>query len=393
MPWDNTTKIMTAPLNINSDGDIQQASGVSSGELGYCFVHGKWNKNAKYKPVKSSKISPMTEADLKALNYGLVIPKYTDMDSLMAGITAGEGWAYDQPDGSTGEVYRKYDLTNPSDGLATGYRGNANCFLETVDLPSIYTQGGGGLEGGIPVAANINTGTNLIAGSVAISDLTDINGDNISLGDMYLGVLLVKGTSCYYLTSSSTLGSQTHVLDLTIPSSDADGLATGAWNAYVFLAATRCVSAVTNAGTINGTYLRGGAYALPGVGKRSITIQAAATLASCSIRNGDDGLALTLGPGRFTLAFDISYKASSSTTYIYATYKVYGGSTYGAKDTLLGTSPEITLRCSTTLQYHSVSETFRTSFPNYVTVELTYRVGSSQTVYTAPDASAPMPQD
>lgn len=392
MPWDETNQIMTAPLNINTGGDIQQASGVDSGYLSYCFVHGNWNKNAKYKPVKSSKITSMTEAELKALNYGLVIPKYTDMDSLMSGIAAGTGWVYDQPSGSSGEWYRIFDLTNPSDRTAIGYRGNANSFLSSVDLPSIYTQGGGGLEGGITVAANINTGTNLIPGSVAISDLTDINGDNISLGDMYLGVLLAKGTSYYYLTSSSTLGSQTHVLDMTIPSSDADVLATGAWNAYVFLAATRCPSAVTNSGTINGTYLRGGAYALPGVGKRTITIQAASTLASCSIRNGDDGLALTIGAGRFTLAFDISYKASSSTTYIYATYKVYGGSTYGAKGTLLDTSSEITLQCSTTLQYHSVSETYRTGFPTYVTVELTYRVGSSQTVYTAPEASAPMPQ-
>lgn len=383
MAWNSTTQIMTAPLNINANGDIQKATGLAGhGDLGDCIVNGAINKWAKFKPVRSSKITPVTASELASLNYGLSLTKYTSITDLISGVTAKTDWAYLRPRNNGEDWFRFFDFTNPDNITSTGYRGDANCFLGSVDATGIYTQG----SGGTVIRANINTGNNLKAGSVGIADLTDIDGDSLSLGDLYLGVLLKKSTYAYK-TSSVTIGSQTHTVELTLTASEADALSTGAWEMYIFLAAKICRSVVTTATTINRTYLSYGAFALPGIGKRSLTVQSAATTASCSIR--DDQLTITLGAGRYWVGFDIAYLASSSSVYIYASYEIYGGSEYGAKTDLIGSSSqEITLQCTSTTQYYSVNYLIRDGWPLYVTVVLKYRIGTSQTVYTAPEVSA-----
>ena len=231
MPWNSTTKIMTAPLNINAGGDIQNASGVSSGDLGYCLVNGNWNKWAKYKPVKSSAVGALTENDLVGLNYGLTIDVCGPNGNISSYISAfGSQWAYDKPNGSTGEVYRAFDLTNPSGRTATGYNGNAASFINANDqtLPSSYLTGNGGT--GVTFRIGLTPAAQLPAGSVLLTDL-HIGGltEDVTLSAMYLGLVFVTGSTCLIVTSSNPMSANAYGSEITIAESNGSltGITTG----------------------------------------------------------------------------------------------------------------------------------------------------------------------
>lgn len=379
MPWDKTNQIMTAPLNINVDGDIQQASKVRSGDLGYCFVHGLWNKWAKYKPVKSPKIAPMTEAELKALNYGLVISKYTDMDSLMAGITAGTGWAYDQPDGSSGERYRMFDLTNPSDRTAIGYRGNANSFFAYLEVPGRVVSG----SGGAVIRANWQA-SDTVPGSIQISDLTDINGDNISLGNMYLGALIKLGSSYHYKTSSATIGSNTYAAEINLTESDITALGFGTFTVYPLLAATQCASLVSTG--IN-NYLRGGCYAIPEQGAVSMQIASAGYFIQVTGLSGtygtvDNGIPV----GSLEVKCGLRYGADVSVIVTDVTVAIYTSDSYKGTDSHLSgydrAESSLLLPTTTTTWPDFINDTKRVTWLDYVTAVLTFRYNGNLVTQT-----------
>lgn len=57
MPWNPNTKKMTAPVGL---GDISQAVGLASGDLGTLIKNGVINKWALYKPIRYNKVSGLT---------------------------------------------------------------------------------------------------------------------------------------------------------------------------------------------------------------------------------------------------------------------------------------------------------------------------------------------
>ena len=205
MPWNGTTKIMTAPLNLNNNGDIQQASGVNSRHLDQCFINGDWNKWAKYKPVKSSKISPLTEADLQALNYGLTISVCGRNGNISQYLNSySSQWGYDKPDGSAGEIYRFYDLLKPGAITSTGYRGDANSFIDPLNctFPSSYLLNRG--NSGVTFALGLNyPPNNLKEGSINVTDL-HIGGDteDLTLSGMYFGLVFVYNNTYRLITDT-----------------------------------------------------------------------------------------------------------------------------------------------------------------------------------------------
>ena len=360
--------------------DIAAVLGVNSGDVEYLFTQGGAKPFAKYKPVRSPIEPELTEADFKAVNYGLRISKFTSMSALITGITGGNEWAYIIPN-QIGDALRVADFANPAGDDQPGYNHDARSFIESVEVPATYRQGSGG---GTFLRVRMTPANQLPAGNLHWSDLTDINGDSISYGDLYFGALFVKGSSYMYITASSKISADSYTAELFISSAVLDALATGSWTVYLCAAYTSVPSAVTVQGTIN-TDMSTGVFAIPGATAKTIEIQAAATGGSASIQN----LSAAIGAGRFTVDFDIQYKATSQPVTIHADYKIYGGSNYGDK-TIQYESGSVDLSATSTTQTYGISKTIRQGIPNYVTVELSYRVGSSQTVYTAPDESVPV---
>lgn len=206
MSWDDTTKIMTAPIEWNSDGDgdLQVAAGVESSDLKTCIVNGSWNKWAKWKPVKDSKIAPLTAEEMKAKNYGLTITPCGpngDVSTFVSNFSSR--WAYNKPDGSTGEMYRVFDLTNPSNpSSSTGYRGNANCFIDLNNciFPSSYYLNQGGT--GVTFQLGVNTGNNIKEGSITPADLRfGDSSTGTAFSAMYFGLLFKTGTTYKLITA------------------------------------------------------------------------------------------------------------------------------------------------------------------------------------------------
>lgn len=207
MSWNPTTKIMTAPLNLNNNGDIQQASGVNSGDLGKCFRDGIWNMWAKYKPVKSSKITPLTETELKALNYGLTIGVCGPNGSISAYLADyASQWSYTTPIGGNSERFRFFDLLKPGAITSTGYRGDANSFISMNDcnFPSSYLLNRG--DSGVSFVLGLNYSTNLKEGSISLADL-HIGGDteDTPLSGMYFGLVFVYNGVYRLITDTYTV--------------------------------------------------------------------------------------------------------------------------------------------------------------------------------------------
>ena len=217
MPWNDTTKIMTGPLNINIGGDIQRASGENSGDLGTCFVNGNWNKWAKFKPERNQLIPPLTLEDRKENNFGLVITKFTTLEALKSG-HSGQ-WAYIRP--QVGDRFHHNDLLNPADESATGYNGNAvGFFRESAStFPKSYYRGAGGLTFRAQWEAESS-----VPGSIQRSEIRLDPGspDSSVMSSMYFGVLLWHSSwsNPSIKTASTPIGTGTGSSDVTISDSE-----------------------------------------------------------------------------------------------------------------------------------------------------------------------------
>lgn len=393
MPWNPTTKIMTAPLNLNTNGDIQQASGVNSGDLGKCFRDGGWNKWAKYKPMKSGKITPLTEAELKVLDYGLTVSKYTSMSGIIAAINTGTEWAYTPPAGGSTERFRFFDLLKPGAITSTGYRGDANCFFAYSEVPTRATQGGGGC------VLRVNwQASDLKEGSLSTADLNTLLGD-MSIPDMYVGALMRRGTGNYYKTSSSTVGSNSYMTEIPLSDNELTTIGSGTVSVYLFLAVTREATLLTS-GIDNS--LRQGVIALPGQGVESMSIVSAGyyisvTNLSAIYGTGDNDIP----PGSLQVKCNLAYASTPAAQATNVTVRIYTSDEHGGTDVLLNgyTHSEATLQLTTTRQVWTdfINNTLRVSYLDYVTAILTFTIGGASVTQSysrkVTDGTIPPPID
>ena len=214
MPWDSTNKIMTSPLNLNYNGDIQSATKMGGHtDLGDCIVNGHINMWAKYKPVKSTILTKLTENSLKAVNYGISIDVCGPNGNISSYLeNFNEHWRYDRVPSSGGYIYRFYDFLNPTNPSSNvGYRGDANCFIDTdnCNFRTLYqvniSEGGCTFELGM----NYPQSNNLKPGSINPADL-DLGNvvqsiEDFSLSSMYFGLIFKNGNSHQMITSENRL--------------------------------------------------------------------------------------------------------------------------------------------------------------------------------------------
>lgn len=312
MSWNDTTKIMTEPLNLNTNGDIQQASGVNSGFLDACIIGGNWNKWAKFKPVKSSKVSPLTLDELKTLNYGLTINVCGPHGNASTFVSNyGSQWAYNQPDGSTGEWYRYQDLTNPSDGSATGYRGDANCFVD-VNNTNYRTEYIVGISDvGAVFQLGINTGNNIKEGSITPADMRV--GDSIAntpFSSMYFGLMFVSGTGSsmeyrlitaeYPMSGYPRQGYSYPTITIAENNGSLDGINTGTTYTVYWLLSKSSHTSLTPFGNLDEI------VALPKLDAFTFKASETSTAQNISLYN----VSASIGRGRVTYSFKVYMSAS-----------------------------------------------------------------------------------
>lgn len=382
MPWNDTTKIMTAPLNINSDGDIQKAVGRDSGDLGDCIVNGNIVKWAKWKPQRSPKLSPLTLAERLADHFGLSLTKYTTVTDLMAGIQAGGDWAYLQPRDNGSDKYRMFDFLNPDSITSTGYNGNAKSFLDYINVPSIYFNGAGGTS----MTAEWVLDSRLPDGNILMADFSDMDGQGTAFSDLYLGFVIVDSmdspTVYRYRTSSAKISEDSHGVSVTWPATDLDSLPSGTYYVIPLAAKAKCETTQVSAGNIN-LYLSQGAYALPDAGIRTMVVtQSTANiwlylLSAEEVANG------------IHYEADIEYSSNVNITATGISVRIYTSDTPGTIEnpgTLLGeylTQQSIELTTSVTKfkdafgAYYVDATKLQTAYGEYVTAVLTYTVGGS----------------
>ena len=128
MPWNNSTKIMTAPVGI---GDISRAVGYTSLDLGTLIKNGPLIRPmAKYKPIRHSKQGVLTDAERKAKRFGMTEPTFFTPGVSGSTITLPPAWEYLRPRGNTcnngsNEWYRMLDFANGASTTDAGYDGRA----------------------------------------------------------------------------------------------------------------------------------------------------------------------------------------------------------------------------------------------------------------------------
>ena len=249
-----------------SVGDMQTVLSTSANDMGQIVTDTDViiNKWAKYKPLRSSKLGILTDAERASLNHGLVINKYTTI----AGIEGASGdWEYQRPRGlSQNEWFRHDDFAHESLDLR-GYNHYAECFVYSADIPSRYVKA----SGGIRVQINFTPDAQLPQDSIGMADLYDVNGDAFVFGDMYLGVLLSKGGNYRYKTSSDTIGDNGYWAEVYFDEATVDGLDLGDCTVYMFAVYTQSTAQQTTVGDINNK-LMAGAYVFPGIAPATMTI-------------------------------------------------------------------------------------------------------------------------
>lgn len=114
---------LVAPITTTDVGTVLQSSSHDVGTL--CSLDGI-NKWAKYKPVRYSTVTKLTEEQLKSVNYGLVPsenPEIVNKEGITyeGEIQIGGEWVYNKPTGGSSNPYRLGDFLNAKNIEEPGY--------------------------------------------------------------------------------------------------------------------------------------------------------------------------------------------------------------------------------------------------------------------------------
>lgn len=219
--------------------DLQQVLGRGENDLGLLCSDKEWNaagtalvsankvnKNAKYKSVRSSKLTAMTDADFQDAYFGLNIPIYgsgyiTSLSTFFDSFASA--YSYLPPrgkgNGQSGadEWFRILDFN--------GYNKNARSFVNEsgCSFPHQYEYGGAGSLGCNFTLSLNNTVANL-RGGVSISDLKLGGSEGTTFSSLYFGLIFKHGTDTPKIITATSTVLSSGGLTLTITDSGGDGL-------------------------------------------------------------------------------------------------------------------------------------------------------------------------
>ena len=266
MPWNSTTKMMSLPIGL---GDIAQAVGYASGDLGTLIRNGVINKWAKFKPVRRGGLDYSSQMNSGRTEWqsgstwwkgddghcGLSIEESTDLGSFNTGFlyklrTAALPWNYVRPQGGIGvQPYRAFDFFR--------YKGDAEAPVGAIAATDIWLDSN--YAGQFDFDTNSPDGYELSLGDILLN--------NAAMTNYYLGVMLWKSNGTYYLLTSSSKfvagGS------ISIPFTGAQSLV-GTWQMVPFISSRQYSM---------GSAQQSGIYAsLFGIGNTEVVLHAPGTV-------------------------------------------------------------------------------------------------------------------
>ena len=242
--------VISAPVSIR---DVQRCFGSGKTDLGSLIRGVTINKWAKYKPVRFATVQLLTEANLIAVNYGIVnIPTWQRLDRMAtflfsnsrgslnnmywpecdqdAGHLATDYWEYLVPEGGASQPFRLADFKN--------YYHDADEPIGPIIAPSntIEIQPIGTMHIYFTYGAQLTF-------TLKLSDLTWPGSTNFPIGNMYFGVLMKQLTGNHAgVTYAATMKvndqdiDMNHVADhgyhITIPADNVDAGFEGTWTIF-----------------------------------------------------------------------------------------------------------------------------------------------------------------
>lgn len=367
-------------------GDISTGIGLSSLDLGTLCKSTLINKWAKYKPIRHSNVGYVTESDRATAKQGMTVTKYTSPTTLRDNY-ANE-WAYLQPrEGqSPQEWFRAFDFIQVNNSgvpvVGHGYNRNASApIYGWLNKPQgTYYIGRGGVLAAVGMLPHGETPPYSV-------QLSDIIQGSTSFGDMYIGIMLFRGSSLPNSTyvglktfseegsgvsrNISWMEAQQNFQNVDIRFSDSDFAYTN--TNYYFMPVISFNASVTLDG--GPTKYEAGVYACPGC-----------DIATMAIKPADDpsaqNIALVINSSSFAYASG-GYRVSIGATlwgvntavnnaYIY--YDLYEGDS--ATGTPVATGDFYNYLTDGTIpvspgKTKSFSYTRRASVPSFVTIVLT----------------------
>ena len=184
---------MALPNSNISVAMVKAELGASTNDVGRLCIHPNINKWSKWKPVKHNSLTPITQAQLEDVDFGLKPPDpKTDYTEVM-----DVKWGYQKPTGGLSSPYRLTDFINYDKSAG------AIAYVEEkihIDKSIITSR---------EITLLMNTsGTDFLIG------LDDFIGD---IGGYYYGAVLEAGALRHIITSDKTLanGGFSFTLDFT----------------------------------------------------------------------------------------------------------------------------------------------------------------------------------
>lgn len=161
---------------------VANALGSSSRNVGVLCTHPSINKWSKWKPVSFPTVVGLTYAQLQSVNFGLSAP----LNNANYQNVVGTKWIYNRPTGGASAPYRIGDFR--------GYDKEAAAIITIPDGVSFNRSSISNYIYQIAINRGGSSST-----SIGIDDFTT------AIGNMYAGVVVVKGGLTYMITSPDTL--------------------------------------------------------------------------------------------------------------------------------------------------------------------------------------------
>lgn len=172
---------MALPDSNISVAMVKAELGAATNVVGQLCIHPNINKWSRWKPVRHSSITPITQAQLASVNFGLTPPNpSTDYTAVM-----DVKWGYSRPTGGLSSPYRLGDFRN--------YNKTAGAIAYVQEKLHIDKSTTTSRE----ITLLVNTG-----GTDFLIGLNDFIGD---IGDYYYGAVIEERTNRYIITSDKTL--------------------------------------------------------------------------------------------------------------------------------------------------------------------------------------------
>ena len=185
---------MALPSSNISVAMVKSELGAATNDVGQLCIHPNINKWSRWKPVRHPKVTPLTEGDLQAANFGLEVAEFTPADT---NNPESHEFTYIQPTGGSASPYRLGDFRNYEHEAVPSY------FPTT--LPSIKN------KAIIPYSVFWGIAKNNNIGNAPLGDVKMVwNGtppqgaNNIKFKDLMVGVQIRNSTGEIVDTQFST---------------------------------------------------------------------------------------------------------------------------------------------------------------------------------------------